>query len=97
MPLILMREAISSVVPAGAVEVISYGIPAFKLNKMLVWYGGFAGHCSLYPTAAVLDAFKDELRGYTTSKGTVQFPLARPMPMVLIKKLVRARVADLNR
>jgi len=90
--LIKMRQAIRSVVPAEAIEVISYKLPAFKLKNVLVWFGGFSDHCSLFPTAAVLHAFKDELQGYTTSKGTIQFPLDKPMPVALIKKLVKARV-----
>lgn len=91
--LIMMREAIRTVVPAEATEVISYGIPAFKHKRVLVWFGGFAGHCSLFPTAAVVKAFEGELKGYPTSKGTIQFPLSRPMPIALIKKLVKARAA----
>src|SRR6266404_6056872 len=64
-----IREAVRSVVPPDAVEVISYGIPAFKRKKVLVWYAGFAKHCSLFPTAAVIEAFEDELKGFTISKG----------------------------
>jgi uncharacterized protein YdhG (YjbR/CyaY superfamily) len=94
-PLIQLREVILSVVPNNSTEIISYGIPAFKQKKVLVWYGGFAGHCSLYPTAAILDEFKDELKVYTTSKGTVQFPLSKPLPVALIKKLVKARLKKL--
>lgn len=93
--LIKMRQAIRSVVPAEAIEVISYKLPAFKLKKVLVWFGGFSDHCSLFPTAAVLHAFKDELQGYTTSKGTIQFPLNKPLPVALIKKLVKARVESI--
>jgi uncharacterized protein YdhG (YjbR/CyaY superfamily) len=89
-----IRAAIRSVVPADTTEVISYGIPAFKHKKVLVWYAAFANHCSLFPTATVIDAFKDELRGFSTSKGTVHFPLEKPMPIELIKKMVRARVAQ---
>jgi uncharacterized protein YdhG (YjbR/CyaY superfamily) len=95
-PLIKLREVIRSVIPRDAAEIISYGIPAFRQKKVLVWYGGFAGHCSLYPTAAVLDEFKDELKAFTTSKGTVQFPLNRPLPTALVKKLVKARLKNLS-
>ena len=87
-----MRQAIRSVVPPDATEIISYNIPAFEHKKVLVWYAAFTNHCSLFPTKAVLEAFKDELKGFTVSKGTVQFPLAKPMPVALIKKLVKARV-----
>jgi uncharacterized protein YdhG (YjbR/CyaY superfamily) len=89
-----MRAAIREVMPEDAAEVISYNIPAFRHNKVLVWYAAFAHHCSLFPTAAVIEQFKDELTGYTAAKGTVQFPLDRPLPLVLIKKLVAARVAQ---
>jgi uncharacterized protein YdhG (YjbR/CyaY superfamily) len=89
-----MRAVIRTEMPAGAVEVISYRIPAFKGKKMLVWYAGFSEHCSLFPSASVIEEFKDELTGYTTSKGTVQFPTEKALPTELIKKLVKARVAQ---
>jgi uncharacterized protein YdhG (YjbR/CyaY superfamily) len=89
-----MRAAIRTEMPAGAVEVISYRIPAFKTKKVLVWYAGFSEHCSLFPTAAVIEQFRNELSGYTTSKGTVQFPIEKTLPIALIKKLVKARVAQ---
>ncbi|HEU5337042.1 MAG TPA: DUF1801 domain-containing protein [Terriglobales bacterium] len=88
-----IRAAIRSVVPPEAEEVISYRIPAFKHNRVLVWYAAFSDHCSLFPTAEIITAFKDELKGLTTSKGTIHFPLDKPMPIALIKKLVKARVA----
>ena len=88
-----MREAIRAAVPVGATEVISYRIPAFRHGKVLVWYAAFAGHCSLFPTAAVIAEFGDELQGYKTSKGTIQFPIGVPLPVELIKRIVKARVA----
>jgi uncharacterized protein YdhG (YjbR/CyaY superfamily) len=88
-----MREAIRAAVPAGATEVISYRIPAFRHGKVLVWYAAFAEHCSLFPTAAVIAEFRDELKGYKTSKGTIQFPLREALPVGLIKRIVKARVA----
>jgi uncharacterized protein YdhG (YjbR/CyaY superfamily) len=87
-----IRAAIRSVVPAEATEIISYGIPAFKHKKVLVWYAAFANHCSLFPTAAVIEAFKDELKGFSQSKGTIHFPLDKAMPVELIKRMVKARV-----
>ena len=89
-----MRAVIRSAVPAQAVEIISYQIPAFKTKKVLVWYAAFAEHCSLFPTASVIEDFKDELVGYRISKGTVQFPLDKALPTALIKKLLKARVAQ---
>ena len=89
-----IRAAIRSVVPPSSIEIISYKIPAFKHKKVLVWYAAFSNHCSLFPTAAVIEQFKDELKGYSTSKGTLHFPLDKPMPVALIKKLVKARVTE---
>jgi uncharacterized protein YdhG (YjbR/CyaY superfamily) len=89
-----IREAIRSVVPAESTEIMSYRIPAFKNKKVLVWYAAFSDHCSLFPTAAVIEAFKKELKGYSKSKGTIQFPIDKPVPTALIKKLVKARVAQ---
>jgi len=89
-----MRAAIRSVVPAEAVEIISYQIPAFKTKKVLVWYAAFSEHCSLFPTASVIEEFKDELAGFTTSKGTVQFSTDKALPGALIRKMVKARVAQ---
>ena len=89
-----IRTAIRSAVPKEATETISYRIPAFKHKKVLVWFGAFSGHCSVFPTAAVIDEFKDELKGFSTSKGTIHFPVNKPVPAALIKKLVKARVAQ---
>lgn len=88
-----IRAAILSVVPAESLEIISYRIPAFKHKKVLVWYAAFTEHCSLFPTAAVVGQFKNALQGFSTSKGTVHFPLSKPMPVALIKKMVQARLA----
>jgi uncharacterized protein YdhG (YjbR/CyaY superfamily) len=89
-----IRAAIRSAVPADATETISYKIPAFKHKRVLVWYAAFSNHCSLFPTASVIEAFKDELKGFTTTKGTIHFPTDKPVPVALIKKLVKARVAQ---
>jgi uncharacterized protein YdhG (YjbR/CyaY superfamily) len=92
-----IRAVVRSVVPREATEAISYGIPAFKHNGVLVWFAAFSKHCSLFPTASVIEAFKKELKGYTISKGTIQFPVDKPLPAALLKKLVRARVAENER
>jgi uncharacterized protein YdhG (YjbR/CyaY superfamily) len=89
-----MRAAIRSAVPPEATETISYRIPAFKHKGVLVWFAAFSDHCSLFPTASVIEAFKNELKGFTTSKGTIHFPTNKPLPTALIKKLVKARVAQ---
>ena len=89
-----MRAAIRSAVPKDALEIISYGIPAFKQKRILVWYAAFSNHCSLFPTAAIIDKFKRDLKPFSTSKGTIHFPTNKPLPTALIKKLVIARVAQ---
>jgi uncharacterized protein YdhG (YjbR/CyaY superfamily) len=89
-----MREAIRSALPPQASETISYGIPAFRLNGVLMWYAAFSDHCSLFPTASVIEAFKNQLEGLSTSKGTIHFPIDKPLPTALIKKLVKARVVQ---
>ena len=92
-----IRAAIRSAVPPEATEIISYRMPAFKYKRVLVWYAAFSDHCSLFPTSSVIVAFKDELKGYTTSKGTIQCPTDKPLPAPLVRKIVRARVADVER
>ncbi len=87
-----MRATIRSVLPREATEVISYRMPAFRHKKVLVWYAAFRDHCSLFPTAAAMDACKDELAGYSTSKGTVRFPTDKALPTALIKRLVKVRL-----
>src|ERR1700745_1341781 len=86
--------AIRSAVPPDAVEIISYGIPAFKHKHVLVWFAAFSNHCSLFPTAAIIEKFQSELKGSPPPKGTIRFPPAKPLPTALIKKLVKARVAQ---
>lgn len=89
-----VRAAIRSAVPPEATETISYRIPAFKYKGVLVWFAAFSNHCSLFPTAAVIEAFKNELKGFSTSKGTIHFPTDKPLPTALVRKLVKARVAQ---
>jgi len=87
-----VRAAIRSAVPAEATEAISYGMPAFKYKGTLVWFAAFSNHCSLFPTASVIKAFKNELKGYETTKGTIHFPVDKPLPAALVKKMVKARI-----
>ena len=92
-----LRGAVRSVAPE-AEEGISYAIPVFRLRgKPLVWLAAWKQHFSLYPlSAAMLREHAAELDGYETSKGTVRFPAARPLPVELVKKLVAARVAEMQ-
>jgi uncharacterized protein YdhG (YjbR/CyaY superfamily) len=91
-----LRQAIRSVVPRQSTEVISYRIPAFKDGGILVWYAAFANHVSLFPGGSVLTRFGEELKTFKTSKGTIQFPLDAPLPIGLIKRIVKARVAEVQ-
>jgi len=91
-----IRAAIRAAAPREATETISYGIPAFKHKGVLAWFAAFSDHCSLFPTAAVIEMFKNELKGYSTSKGTIHFPTDKPLPAALVKKMVKARVAQIE-
>ncbi|HEX7490750.1 MAG TPA: DUF1801 domain-containing protein [Candidatus Limnocylindrales bacterium] len=89
-----MRSIISSVAP-GATESISYSIPTFDLNgRHLVHFAGYAKHVGFYPIPTGIEAFKEELAPYKQGKGSVQFPLNRPLPADLIRRIVEFRVAE---
>jgi uncharacterized protein YdhG (YjbR/CyaY superfamily) len=89
-----IREIIRKAVPK-ATEVISYNIPAFKLNKVLVWFAGYKEHIGFYPGGTAIHVFQDDLSAFKTSKGAIQFPLDKPLPAGLIKKIVKYRVKEL--
>ena len=90
-----MRALIRSVVPAETTEVISYGIPTFRYKRALVAIAAFKDHCSLFPMgSSVLDAFEEELKEFRVSKGTLHFPVDKPMPAALVKKIVKERVKE---
>lgn len=89
-----LRSIIRETAP-NAEEVISYGIPAFRLNgAVLVWYAAFKEHVGFYPKASGIAAFKAELAGYKASKGAIQFPFEKPIPARLVKKIVRFRIKE---
>lgn len=77
-----------------AVEVISYGMPAFKLNGILVWFAAYSKHIGFYPHTSGIIAFKKELSLYKGAKGSVQFPLDKPIPLDLIAEIVKFRVIE---
>ncbi len=87
-----MRKTIKQAAPQ-AEEVISYNMPAFKLNGILVYYAAYNKHIGFYPTASGIEIFKKELSGYKWAKGSIQFPLDKPLPLELIIKIVKFRVA----
>ncbi|MEO7175120.1 MAG: DUF1801 domain-containing protein [Saprospiraceae bacterium] len=86
-----IRAAIQKAAPE-AVEAISYQIPTFKLNGNLVHFAAFKSHIGLYPAPQGIEAFKDELSKYKGAKGSVQFPLDKPMPLDLISRIVKYRI-----
>jgi uncharacterized protein YdhG (YjbR/CyaY superfamily) len=92
-----IREAIRAAAPK-AEECISYGIPAFRLNgHSLVFFGAWANHCAFYPgSSATLKKFQNELSDFQTSKGTLRFSPDKPLPVALVKRLVKARIAENN-
>lgn len=89
-----LRRAIKAAAPA-AEECISYGVPAFRLDgRLLVAFGAASRHCAFYPGAAPIEALADALRGYDTSKGTIRFPADAPLSAALVRRLVKARIAE---
>ena len=91
-----VRQTIKSIAP-DAVEVISYQMPTFKYQgRMLVSFAAFAEHCSLFPGASPIEAHKSELKSYQTSKGTIRFPIGKPLPATLLKKLIKTRIKEIE-
>jgi uncharacterized protein YdhG (YjbR/CyaY superfamily) len=90
-----LRETIHTVAPK-AEECISYGIPAFRLNgRPFVFFGAWANHCSFYPgSSTTLKKFRGDLKGFQITKGTIRFSPDNPLPTTLVKKLVKARMAE---
>lgn len=90
-----VRERVRAAAPRAAEECISYGMPALRYNGVLVGYAAFKRHCSFFPmSAALLDEFADEVQPYRTAKGTLQFPPDKPLSATLVRKIVKARVAQ---
>lgn len=88
-----IRNAIKKAAPKS-VEIISYGMPAFKMNKVLVYFAVSKNHIGFYPTPNPIKVFSKELESYKTSKGAIQFPLDEKIPLTLISKITRFRVKE---
>jgi uncharacterized protein YdhG (YjbR/CyaY superfamily) len=89
-----LRQAIKAAAPK-AEEVISYQMPAYKYNGMLVYFAAFKDHCSFFPASkAVMINFANELKNFKTSTGTIQFTVQKPLPVALVKKIVKQRVKE---
>jgi len=86
-----MRNTIYNAAP-DATEAITYGIPTFKLNGNLVHFGGYKNHIGFYPAPMGIEAFKEETAQYEAGKGTLQFPIDKPLPLDLISRIVKFRV-----
>ena len=88
-----MRRAIREAAP-DAEETISYQMPAYRLNGVLVWYAAFKDHIGFFPRETAIAEFKQKLAGYKISKGTIQFPIEKPIPIDLVKEIVEFRVKE---
>jgi uncharacterized protein YdhG (YjbR/CyaY superfamily) len=89
-----LRKTIRAAAPR-AEECISYQLPAYRFNGMLVAFGATANHCAFYPmSASTVAAYRDELKDYDTSKGTIRFQPDHPLPAALVRKLVKARIEE---
>lgn len=89
----LLRQLIRSTAPESE-EMMSYGMPAYKLNGNGVWYGAFSNHIGFYPKVTGTDALKKELLNFKGTKGSVHFPLNRPLPVELITEMIRVRFSE---
>lgn len=88
-----LRSIILKTAPE-ALEVISYGMPGYKLHGMLVYFAAFRNHCSFFPGSRIVSSMKAELKGYKTATGTIQFTVDKQLPVALVKKIVKARIKD---
>jgi uncharacterized protein YdhG (YjbR/CyaY superfamily) len=88
-----MRKTIQTAAPK-ATETISYSMPAFRLDRILVWFAAHTGHIGFYPGASAIAAFKVELSAYRSAKGSAQFPFDEPLPLPLVTRIVKYRVNE---
>ncbi|MEO5951872.1 MAG: DUF1801 domain-containing protein [Chloroflexia bacterium] len=92
-----LRASILAAAPKGTIEAIAYGMPAFTLKKHIAGFAAFKDHCSYFPmSGGVIETLAPELSKYELSKGTVQFPLDKPLPAAIVKKLIQARLAEIE-
>lgn len=91
-----IRKAIKTAAPK-ATEGISYQMPMYKHHGMLLGFAAFKNHCSIFPGPKAIATYKDELKAYETSKGTIRFPIGKPLPATLVKKIVKTCVAENER
>lgn len=91
--LIKIRKAILNAAP-NAIEIISYGMPAYKVHTVLVYFAANKNHIGFYPTATPIEVFEKELKLYKTSKGAIQFPLNKEIPIKLVEKIVQFRINE---
>ena len=89
----LLRKSIKKAAPK-AVEAISYQMPAFKFNGILVWYAAYKNHYGFYPMANAVKVFSEKLKTYDCDKGTIRFPVDKPLPLDLITEIVKFRVEE---
>lgn len=91
--LLTLYQTIKKIIPQ-ADEVISYNMPTFKLHQNVVYYAAYKEHIGFYPTPNPIEFFKEELKNYKTSKGAIQFPINKPLPINLIQKIVKFRLKE---
>ena len=90
-----IRAIVRGSAPAETVEVFSYAMPGFRYKGPLLWYGAMKNHCGFYPgSPPMIRSLAEELKGYKTTKGAIQFPMGKPVPAALVKKIVKLRVAE---
>lgn len=90
-----IRAIVRAAAPAETTEVFSYGMPGFRYKGALLWYGAYKNHCGFYPgSPPMIASLAEELRGFKTSKGAIQFPLGQPVPAALVKKIVKLRAKE---
>lgn len=90
--LVHLRKIVRAAAP-GANEGISYGMPFYNYNGALVWFAAFKNHIGFFVRPPVIEEHKQDLKGYETTKSTVRFPIGKPLPVALIRKLIKARIA----